>query len=437
MKKILFAFAACLLSFGIVSAQSAELKAAAKAYDAFVLNQDNEKLATAVENINVVMAGEITDPTAYMEAGDIYGAVMNQITVIKSTQLGDLASIPNVEQPAVKAANAYLMAFEKFEKKGKKRSAVNKLAALQGNLENAAIFAIQESDFANAYDNFSKSIEVHDFLKAQGKESYLDGENRLTEDKYYAGYSALKIENYEAAEALYQELIDANYEEANLYDGMYRIYMNKGDKAQALAFLEQGRAAYPDDTQLLFTEINYYLGEKKLDVLIGKLEAAIEKEPDNPSLYATLGSVNENLFEAARDAGEEEKAQKYFDDAKSYYEQALEKKPDFASAIYSIGALYFNRGAAMTQQQQKLSEDLSREGQKKYEALGVSIQEEFNAALPYFKRAEQLDPNDTNILIALKEIFARQNEFELSNEFKARYETVAGGGTVESYFANE
>ncbi|PHI21948.1 hypothetical protein CEQ90_01280 [Lewinellaceae bacterium SD302] len=437
MKKVLFAFAALLLSFGVLSAQEAELKAASKAYDAFVINNDMAKLATAVENINTVMAGEITDPAAYIEAGNIYGAVMNHITLARTTPaLVDTTTAINVEQPAVKAADAYIMAFNKYEKKGKKKSALTKLAALQGNLENAAIFAIQDSDYENAYANFAKTLEVHDFLKAQGKESYLDDGTKLMEDKFYAGYSALASEQFDEAKVIYEELVDADYQDANIYDGLYQIYINEGDKEKALSYLEQGRASFPDETRLLFAEINYYLGEKKLDVLLDKLQDAIAKEPENPSLYATLGSVNENLYEAARDAGNEEEAQKYFDDAKNWYEQALEKKPDYASAIYSIGALYFNRGAAMTQEQQKLSDDLSREGQKKYDMLGQQIATEFSAALPYFKRAEQMDPNDTNVLIALKEIFARQDKLDLSTEFKSRYEAVAAGETLKSYFAN-
>jgi hypothetical protein len=60
----------------------------------------------------------------------------------------------------------------------------------------------------------------------------------------------------------------------------------------------------------------------------------------------------------------------------------------------------------------------------------------FKTALPYFKIAEKLNPNDTNTLIALKEIFARDNDFEKSGEFKKRLETVQGGGKNESSYFN-
>jgi hypothetical protein len=60
---------------------------------------------------------------------------------------------------------------------------------------------------------------------------------------------------------------------------------------------------------------------------------------------------------------------------------------------------------------------------------------EFDKALPYFKKAESINSNDQNTLIALKEIFAKKNDMKMSGEFKSRLETVQGGGkNAKSYF---
>jgi len=67
-----------------------------------------------------------------------------------------------------------------------------------------------------------------------------------------------------------------------------------------------------------------------------------------------------------------------------------------------------------------LADDYSKEGLKKYDALKEKVNGEFDKALPYFQKAEKVDPNDLNTLIALKEIYARKNDLELSNEFKNR-----------------
>ena len=70
-----------------------------------------------------------------------------------------------------------------------------------------------------------------------------------------------------------------------------------------------------------------------------------------------------------------------------------------------------------------------------YDEYNVKIKDLFGKALPYFKKSEALNANDTNTLLALSEIFARTNEFEMAKEFKTRLKTVNDGGKNEaSYF---
>jgi hypothetical protein len=103
--------------------------------------------------------------------------------------------------------------------------------------------------------------------------------------------------------------------------------------------------------------------------------------------------------------------------------------------IYATGLLIYNRGAAMSQELVELGNDFSKEGQRKYEALKTKVDAEFEKALPYFQKAEMSDPNDLSTLIALKEMYARNDEYEISNEFKARIEKVQDGEKIEkSYF---
>jgi tetratricopeptide (TPR) repeat protein len=173
----------------------------------------------------------------------------------------------------------------------------------------------------------------------------------------------------------------------------------------------------------------------KLDELIGKLQMAIEKEPDNISLYTTLGNVFDNLYQREYAAGNKAKADEYFAKALGYYEQSLQKDPKYFDAIYSAGALYYNKAAAMTLELNKLADDYTKEGLKKYNDKKKEISAQFDLALPYFQRCETLNPNDISTLTALKEIFARRDDLEKSNEFKRRLEVVNGGGTnPEPYF---
>ena len=439
MRKLFFSMLVLFLSVASVTAQSAEeaLKGAKKAFDSFALNQDATKLTEAIDMINKVMgdAEMKNNSKALVEAGDIYSAAINAYVVARSTGIGEATFL--VENPAVKAAKAYMAAYDNSDpKKGKKyrKAAIKGLQALQGNLSNEGIYAIQDKLFDNSLKSFQTSIMAHEFLGKNNGESVLTPE-KLMDEQYYGGLSALLLEDFDTAEPMFKALYDAKYDDAAVYDGLYKVYEAKGDMDSAYEVLQEGRKAFPDENSLLFTEINYYLAENKLDQLTGKLEEAISKEPDNLSLYATLGQVYEKLYTSSNEEGNEAAAKEYYSKAQKKYEEGLTKDPDAARLIYALGAMIYNRGAAMSQQLVELDSDFSKEGQKKYAALKEQVDAEFNKALPYFQKAEMADPNDLNTLIALKEMYARNSEYEISGEFKTRIEKVQNKEKIEkSYF---
>lgn len=442
MKKLLLSLLSLLFVFQIALAQngSKELKAAEKALSAYNIDPLNSKakLQEAVDAIQVAETGSETakDPKTYLAKGQIYDEIARQVVVVNETNIGSIDDLPAVDNPAVEAANAYLQSLKYAEKSRDTKEALKGLVTVQTNLSNLGIYAIRGSDYAGAYANFNTGLAVHDALKANSEASILDADGQLSDQRYYTGLAALLNQDYDAAKPLYMQLADENYEQAGIYEGLYQIASSEGDADAAYAYLEKGREKYPDDVTLLFAEINHYLKQGKLDVLTDKLQAAIEKEPENVSLYTTTGNVYDQLFQKAYSAGEIEKANQYFEKALSYFEQSLEIDPANSDAIYSIGALYFNRGAQMSQALAELSNDFSKEGQKKYAELEAKVNAEFEKALPWFQKAEINNPNDINTIIALKEMYARRGEFDKSNEFKDRLEAVQAGGTVEAYHQN-
>ena len=185
-----------------------------------------------------------------------------------------------------------------------------------------------------------------------------------------------------------------------------------------------GREAFPEDNGLLFSEINYYLASGELDKMIGKLEIALEKEPDNQSVILTLGQVYDQLQVKANEAGETEKAKGYFDKSLEYYNSALAQDPDNFDLNYSIGALYYNNAAGFTPMLNEVANDFSKEGEAKYNEIKEQMSALFDKALPYFEKADSINGKDRNTLIALKEIAARKDDFAKSNEYKERLEAL-------------
>lgn len=422
-------------------AQSGEdaYKNASKSYSKYSSSNDVMELQSAVDNIEMALEDSQvqSDYEAYQEAGNIYAAAVNEYINQRSISPGETVE-PMVARAASKAAQAFMKAYNMADKKRGQKDALEGLQNLQANISNEGIYAIQDQNYTDSYEAFNTSVTVHDFLMENDGDSAMEGnDEKLNEERYYAALSAVLAEDYASAEPLFISLYESNYDDASIYDGLFKVYSGKDDMDTAGKYLQEGREKYPDNTQLLFSEINYYLAEGRLDELTEKLQQAIDAEPENVSLYATLGQVYEQLYNKQRET-EPESAQEYFEKAKTNYEKGLEVAPEEASLIYSLGALYFNRAAKMTEQLVELSNDLSKDGQAKYEALEAEINNEFDQAFPYFQKAEQTDPNNRNTLIALKEIFARRDNFEASTEMKNRLDRIEAGETVESsYFEGQ
>lgn len=428
------------------SLQAQDGKAAKKALNAFNLDQGNkDKLKEAVEAVKGEPTGEEAEMAEfYLTKGDVYSALANQIAIVKQTGLGAENELPTVDMLAVKAFSAYTKALEKAnaQKKPKKyeiKAALKGISDVQGHLYNFGIYAYEEQNFGGAYQNFAAGLKAHDILKENGEASTLDDETALMDQKYLTGLAALNAEMLNMAAPIFEDLYKANYDKAAIYEALYTL-KSKGDNADlnaAYQYLKAGREKYPEEVSLLFAEINHFLKINKLDELIEKLKMAIQKEPDNLTLYVTMGSVFDNLYQREFKAGNLEKADEYFAEALNYYNQTLEKDAKDFDAQYSIGALYYNKAANMTGELNELANDFSKEGMKKYEAKKADIFKEFDRALPYFQKAESIDPNNLNTLIALKEIYARKDDLETSNKFKERMETVQSGGKNEKSFFNE
>ena len=439
MRKLILSVFVLLMSVTALMAQDAETayKNAKKALSTYELSNELAALKDAVTNLDVAMADATIagDVKAQLKAGDIYNQVINKYTIDR--QLSPDAAELIIPDAARRGAMAYMKAYELAEKKGDMKKALTGLEQLQGSITNEGIYGLQDQKYDQALSAFQMSMKVDQFIKDNGGNSSLT-EEALNQDIYYAALSAQILEDMATAKPLLEQLYAAEFPEAGIYDGLYKVYMAEGDKEKAGKVLAEGRMKHPEETSLLFNEINYYLQEGRLDELVGKIEEAITKEPTNMSLYATKAQVYEQLYRKETEAGNAEKAAEYYTAAEEEYNRGLEQDPNAANLIYGLGILIYNNAAAMSQQLDVLGDDLTREGQKKYEAVKTQVDAEFAKALPFFQKAEMADPNNANVLTALREMYARSGEYEVSGEFKTRLETVQGGGEVSgSYFKSK
>jgi hypothetical protein len=427
MKQLLFSLVALFMAAYPLQAQEykKQIKNANKTLSKYYLDPVTNKadLSTALGILEGVFADEMAqaDPEAWLSKGQIYNEIAK--SEMNRKILDPAFELPTPEAGMI-AFESYKMAMAKAIKKSQTKDALTGLRENEDYTNNIGITLFQAQDYNGAYRNFDAALKTNAILKENSQDSRLDDANVMNDQIFYTAVSAYFGDNKPASAPLFEKLYAQGNAQPLVYEALFTMAAEAKEIDKAMKYLEEGRKANPDDNGLLFAEINYYLKEGKLDVLTGKLKAAIEKEPENISIYSTLGNVYDQLNQKERGEGNAAKADEYFNEAFKYFNTALEKDPKNFDATYSLGALYYNKAASMVSQLNAVSNDFSAAGTKKYNAIKEEMDAIFKQALPYFVKAEELDAKDTNTMIALKEIYARTNQLEKANEYKKKLEAA-------------
>ncbi len=368
----------------------------------------------------------------FLLAGDIYN---EQCAADLKYQLLDNTFKSDYPNSALDAYKAYTKVLEIAGKKYFKSDAMTGLRSTADHLGNSGLFAYKADEYKRAYDSYSAVLDVKSILDKAGKKGVLEDKTQMNDHKYMLGLSALSAEMNDEAERLFAELTENGYEESGVYNALFKLNL-EANPEKAEMYLADGRKKFPQDNALMVTELNHYLKTNRFDELVGKLEAAIAADPENVSYYSALGNTYDNLFQKEMADKNLESANTYFGKALEYYSKALEKDGTYFFAIYNSGVLYVNKANLIIEELKVLEDkgDYSKAGLRAMEVKKGEVSAEFDKALPFFQRAESMNANDLNTLNALKEIYARNEDFEKSKEFSARLKTVQDGGKNEKSF---
>lgn len=425
MKRTLLVLLAMISVSAMTFAQgSKSLKAASKALSAFTSDFSN-KAALEEARMKIDEAFQDESVASSAKSWNTRGEILVSIADAQMKQkLLDASFVPSDLGTAIEGANAYKKALELATKKGDKKNAISGLKGSENVLAGVAVEQYNAEDYLAAFNSFQAELDVYDALKAIGEPSRLDEGNNLTDKYLFAGLTGYYAQKYESTIDLLLKAKETGSADPNVYQFLYEANDKLGNEEKALEYLSAGRAAYPEDSGLLFSEINYYLTKGELEKMIGNLEAALAQEPDNISVMATLGQVFDQLATKMTSEGEPEKSTEYFNSALSNYTMALEKEPDNFDVNYSVGALYYNKAASFSDALNEAANDLSAAGTKNYDSIKDEMSGYFEQALPYFLKCDELDSTSKNTLIALKEIYVRKDMFDKSNEYKDRLESL-------------
>lgn len=280
--------------------------------------------------------------------------------------------------PLQVAYDSYMKA-KQLDTKGEYSADILKYTtAVAEGFYNLGVLDYNDKDYKGSAQNFYQAFIVNQSL------GRLD-----TTALYNAAVAAAIGQENQLAMQYYQQTIQLKYEKPDIYSSLSDLYKAQGDTAMAIQVVEQGRKIYPDDFNLLITEINLALATNDKDKAKADLELAMQIDKTNPSIFFAVGTIYDQLGNVTL--------------AADAYQKAIDLNPDYFEANYNLGALYVNQAAEILTKANELPLDAIEEYNKQ-KALADDM---LRKSLPYLEKAYQLMPEDTNTLVSLKEIYTR------------------------------
>ena len=258
--------------------------------------------------------------------------------------------------------------------------------------------AIEEYNSGNYKSSLKHYAAIFEIIPLDTEDQLKRG-NITAETIYMNSYlAASKMKDNKQSKEFLQMLIDVNFNDPSIFAYMSNIFLEEGNTDKALEYLALGRESFEEDQGLINTEINLYIQLGRTSELIGKLGEAIALDEENELLYFNRGTIYDQEGD--------------IDNAEKDYLTALILNPSAFGANYNLGALYFNQGVETKNKANATSNN------SLYKKLNKDAEAVFAKALPYLETAHNLNSEDKNTLLSLKQLYYLDGAYAKSEEMK-------------------
>ena len=400
MKKAIFT-ALLVAITSIALAQSHNITSAA-----ILLQQYNSEKDISVQALKIKEAKDFIDQAFVNESTSNDPKMWNYRAPI---YLQIALKEPSLDEDAIlKATEAHIKSLQKDEKG---RVIVRKWTTeediLAGLIQcgyklfNVAIDKYNAKDYTGALKYYNA---IFDIIPLDAEDQLKRGNITKETILYNSFFASSKMKDNATSKKLLQQLIDINFNEPAIYIHMSNVYLEDKNTDKALEYLKLGRNMFEGDQSLINTEINLYIQLGRTSELIEKLGEAIALDSENDLLYFNRGTIYDQEGD--------------FVNAEKDYKASLAINPDAFGTNYNLGALYFNAGVAINNKANDTSNN------KQFEKLKKEAESSFAKALPFLETAYELNGEDKNTLLSLKQLYYLSGDYKKSEEMKKQIEEL-------------
>ncbi len=299
----------------------------------------------------------------------------------------------------IRAKESYLKAKELDTKNFKSDEIARGIKMISNTAYNAGLEGYNSKDYKKASMNFDLAAST--LMKAGSTDSL------VMFSLFNAALSYESLENTEKAVSLYEKCAELGYESKQCYYRIIGTLQAAEDLEGSLNYIKKGKELFPEESEFLIQETNYYLKAKEFEKAEENLKQAIDTDPNNAMLHFVLGTAMDQLDKS--------------DGAISAYKKAIEIDPNYLDAYHNLGASYVNASVALKSEINDL--DFRKDGAK-IDQLEKDSDSALMSALPYLEKALELEPGNVQVMNSLKSIYFAFEKMDKYNEMKAKIESM-------------
>lgn len=396
MKKVfLLGFVAITTS---IYAQKGETTNAAMAYKHYQesaakgdIEAAHKDIKEAKGYIDKSAAHETTknDPKTLMYKGFIY-MDYPQMAMVAGEKI-DTSEIEKMFEEGVEA----LKLSKETDTRGKYEDKINMYAQMHRvQYFNMGLDAFENKKYQIATAGFGASAVYAEIMGDVDSNAYFN-----------AGLSAYYAEDWENVEEFFKKCTDINHRVGTSASYLSDAYIKQEKYEEGEKVFKEILEKNPGNKDVMISLINIYLPQGKKDEAEKVLTDAIALDPNNKSLHYVVGTVYEG--------------QENYEKAAEAYKKVVELDPEYTDAYLGLGAVYFNIAAEYNN---KINDLMP--GDPKEDEYKAKMKENFEKALPYLEKADELNPNNKDILNSLKQVYYKLEMTDKFKETKAKIDAL-------------